>query len=299
MNGYSIVSRKLVQITTILATLLITSCATITMDKKNTASEKYPKIPEMLDGKGIFILDKKMAANLKVKSIKFSDWLFQESGGLKNRNRFGQSEYNKHGKILLFSGHRDQVGRIKTEFLYSNNNLSTKKLNIIVKGKPKLISKKTFIYIDGKQSEATAFNESGEIKAKNKFLYNEDGNNVEIQYQDKNGGYIASIKNKFDKFGNILEEKGGGKTILYSYDNHTITIFNLVGDEKLHSKIEYVFDSKWNLSSYTRASGDGNYWDKFTYKYNNNLLPIEKVWSRKEFIVQDPYQLTKYSYQYY
>jgi len=69
-------------------------------------------------------------------------------------------------------------------------------------------------------------------------------------------------------------------------------------NNQLHSTIEYLFDSEWNLISYLRKSPDGEYWDKFSYKYNSESLPIEKVWSRKEMILQDPYQLTKYAYDF-
>ncbi len=63
--------------------------------------------------------------------------------------------------------------------------------------------------------------------------------------------------------------------------------------------MEYSFDDDNNLKSYYRESVSGSFWDRFTYTLNEKGLPIEKVWSRREFVLQEPYELTKYSYEYF
>lgn len=130
-------------------------------------------------------------------------------------------------------------------------------------------------------------------------MYDTASNNVEISVYDANGNAIGKGVKKFDDFGNIIEKVAGNAKKIYSYDKRKIIISHLNQNNQLHSTIEYTFDNNWNLLTYLRKSGDGEYWDKFTYKYNADALPIEKVWSRKEFLVQDPYQLTKYSYQHF
>jgi hypothetical protein len=284
----------------ILVAGLLSSCATTSVPiQHNAANEKYPQLPVILDGKGLFVVSKKKATHLKIKSVKVSDWLFEDKGGLVDRNRLGFFKYDNSGNILVFSGHKDKIGYIKTEFIYIDNNLSEKKLHIKAEGGFKHVTKKSFSYVDERQSEIIVFDNSGVIKGKGKFVYDSAGNNIEMQSQDANGNDIGTITKKFDKFGNVLEEDAGNGKVIYSYDKHKITVTQLMQNNQLHSTTEYTFDKDWNLLSYLRKSGNGEYWDRFTYKYNADALPIEKVWSRRELIVQEPYQLTKYSYQYF
>lgn len=279
---------------------LLGGCATTSAQiQQNSANEKYPQLPVMLDGKGLFVVSKKKASRLKIKSAKVSDWSFGDKGKLVDRNRSGLFEYDISGNILEFSGHKDRVGYIKTEFIYIDNNLSERRLNIKIKNGFKHASKRSFNYIDDRQEEIIIFDNNGVIKSRRKFVYDAAGNNIEIHHQDANGNVIGTITNKFDKFGNVIENSAGNGKIIYSYDKHKVTVSYLIQNGKLNRTTEYTFDKDWNLLSYIRRSGNGGYWDRFTYKYNSDALPIEKVWSRKEFIVQDPYQLTKYSYQYF
>lgn len=284
----------------ILIAALLSSCATTSVAiQHNTANEKYPQLPVILDGKGLFVVSKKKASRLKIKSVKVSDWSFGDKGKLVDRNRSGLFEYDNTGNILEFSGHKDRVGYIKTKFIYIDNNLSERRLNIKTEHGFKHVSKKSFNYIDSRQEEIILFDNNGVIKARRKLVYDAAGNNIKIHDQDANGNDIGTITKKFDKFGNILEKKARNGKVIYSYDRYKITVSQLMQNNQLHSTTEYTFDKDWNLLSYLRKSGNREYWDRFTYKYNADAVPIEKVWSRKEFIVQDPYQLTKYSYQHF
>jgi len=279
---------------------LLNSCATTLIPTpRNVALEKYPELPVILDGKGLFAVSISQAAQLKIKSVNVGDWLFNDNGELVNRDRHGFFEYDIFGNISEFSGHKDRKGHIKNEYIYADNNLSEMKFYIKIGDGLSYIGKESFKYIDGDRSESIVFDNIGDIKARKKFAYDAAGNNVEIHLFDANGNTIGTITKKFDEFGNILEKVTGNVKEVYSYDKQKITIFRFMQNSQLHSTSEYTFDNNWNLLTYLRKSGDGEFWDRFTYKYNADALPIEKVWSRKEYLVQDPYQLTKYSYQHF
>ena len=279
---------------------LLNSCATTSVSTPhNAALEKYPELPVILDGKGLFEVSKSQAAQLKIKSAKVSDWLFNDDGKLVDRDRHGFFEYNISGNISEFSGHKDRKGHIKNEYIYADNNLSEMKFYLKTEDGLNYICKESFKYFDGDQSESIVFDNIGDIKARKEFEYDTAGNNIEIHLFDANGNTIGTMTKKFDEFGNILEKVAGNVKEVYSYDKRKITISRLTQNSQLHSTSEYKFDNNWNLLTYLRKSGDGEFWDRFTYKYNANALPVEKVWSRKEYLVQDPYQLTKYSYQHF
>lgn len=279
---------------------LLNSCATTSAPTPhNAALEKYPELPLILDGKGLFVVSKSQAAQLKIKSVKVSDWLFKDGGELVDRDRHGLFEYDVSGNISEFSGHKDRKGYIKNEYIYVDDNLFEMKFYVKTEDGLNYMGKETFKYFDGDRSESILFDNSGNIKFRKKFVYDTAGNNVEISISDGNGNGIGVRTKRFDKFGNIFEKVTGNVKEVYSYDKHKIIISRLMQNNQLHSTREYTFDNNWNLLSYLRKSGNGEFWDRFTYKYNADALPIEKIWSRKEFVVQDPYQLTKYSYQHF
>jgi hypothetical protein len=279
---------------------LLNSCATTSVSTPhNAALEKYPELPVILDGKGLFVVSKNQAAQLKIKSVKVSDWSFEDDGELVDRNSHGFFEYDISGNISEFSGHKDQAGYFKNEYIYVDDNLFEMKFYIKTEDGMNYVGKISFKYFDGDRSESIYFDNSGNIKTRKKYMYDTASNNVEISVYDATGNAIGKGVKKFDEFGNIIEKVAGNAKQIYSYDKRKIIISHLNQNNQLHSTIEYTFDNNWNLLTYLRKSGDGEYWDKFTYKYNADALPIEKVWSRKEFLVQDPYQLTKYSYQHF
>lgn len=283
----------------------------------NAALMKYPQLPRILDGKGLFVVSKSQASQLKIKSVKVSDWLVKDDGKLVDRNRVGNFEYDVSGNILEFSGQKDQSGNIKIEYIYTDNNLSEKILSIKTEEGFKYVAKESFEYVNGRQTVGTIFDNTDKIKIRKKYMYDSSGNNNEIHHYDTNGKIIEKITKMFDEYGNVIEKIMGNVKETYSYDKHKITVFRLTQNNDLLGSIEYIFNKEWYLLSYFRKSGyrksagryvDGffgllekftyKYWDKFTYAYNADALPIEKVWSRKEMLIQDPYQLTKYSYQY-
>lgn len=279
---------------------LLNSCATTSAPTPhNAALEKYPELPLILDGKGLFVVSKSQAAQLKIKSVKVSDWLFKDDGKLVDRDIHGLFEYDVSGNISEFSGHMDRKGYIKNEYIYVDDNLFEMKFYVKTEDGLNYRGKHSFKYFDGNRSESILFDNSGDIKFRKKFVYDTAGNNVEISISDGNGNAIGARTKKFDEFGNIFEKVTGNVKEVYSYDKHKIIISRLMQNNQLHSTREYTFDNNWNLLSYLRKSGNGEFWDRFTYKYNADALPIEMIWSRKEYAVQDPYQLTKYSYQHF
>jgi hypothetical protein len=279
---------------------LLNSCATTSVPTPhNAALEKYPELPLILDGKGLFVVSKSQAAQQKIKSVKVNDWLFKDDGELVDRDRHGFFEYDVSGNISEFSGHKDRTGYIKNEYIYVDDNLFEMKFHVKTEDGLNYMGKESFKYFDGDRSESIIFDNSGNIKGRKKFMYDTDGNNVEISANDANGNAIGTRTKKFDEFGNIIEKVTGNEKEVYSYAKHKVLISRLLQNNQLHSTSEYTFDNNWNLQSYLRKSGNGEFWDRFTYKYNADGLPIEKVWSRKEYVVQDPFQLTKYSYQFF
>jgi hypothetical protein len=117
------------------------------------------------------------------------------------------------------------------------------------------------------------------------------------------GTPMGIVKREYDEAGNLIKEYPMVGVNIYSYQDNILTISSygtpFPMDNALLNKKEYGFDDNGNMISYSITAADSSYWNRFTYIYDEQGLPIEKTWSRFELILQAPYELTKYSYEYY
>lgn len=262
--------------------------------------------PKNLDGKGFFVLPQEMVKQLKIKSVTTTDWLFKDDGTTSDRERGSYAEYDTSGKLIRFSGHVDQGGYKDLEYLYDNKgNVIEEQVFFKVDGTRELIVKGVFSYPEPNIKEQSLYGADGSLMKKNRYLLDDAGRILERQILDMaNGSVLRTVKRKYDKRGNFVEEYGEGRTV-YKLEKRVLKVSQFTGPKivfnkgRLNSTMEYSFDDDNNLQSYYRESGSGSFWDRFTYTLSEKGLPIEKIWSRREYVLQDPYELTKYSYEYF
>lgn len=273
-------------------------------DAASAASPRHPEEPKELDGKGLFALPEDRAARLKVKSVVTGDWL-HDKNGLTDRKRGFRVEYDSSGRLLKYSGDMDQRGPVELEYAYAEGKLVEEKHFSPARpgAERTLLGKVVYDYSKPKTKVRVIYNAEGEVQNKVRYIYDDADRIVTMEaLNPSNDEPLGALARAYDKSGNLIREVSPGGLRVYSYESNVLTVSTYSGPtpEKkyLHSTMAYTFDTEGNLVSYQRTSGDGNYWDKFTYSNDKQGLPKEKTWSRKEFILQDPYELTRYSYEY-
>lgn len=287
----------------LVATILVAVPFAFPQSSKLTAEP-----PKNLDGKGIFVLPQEMVKQLKVKSVTTTDWLFSEDGTTSDRERGTYAEYDTSGRLISFSGHVDQGGNKDVEYVYDNQgNVIEEQIFSKVEGIRQLIGKGVFSYPEPNIKERTIYNvDDHSIRNKMRYLLDDTGRILEGQSLDiANGSVLRTAKRKYDKRGNFVEEVGNEGRTVYKLKKKVLKVSRYIGPKiafskgRLHSTMEYSFDDNNNLQSYYRESGNGSFWDRFTYTLSEKGLPVEKIWSRREYVLQEPYELTRYSYEYF
>ena len=290
---------------------MVTGCAPLfgatqggPYDTASEVSPHYPEEPKELDRKGLFALPEFRAARLNVKRVVTSDWLYDKNG-LADRKRGFRIEYDSSGRLIKYSGDMDQRGPVELEYAYAEGKLVEEKHFSPARpgAKRTLLGKIVYDYSKPKTKVRVIYNAEGEVQNKVRYIYDDEDLIVTIEALDpSNDEPLGAITRAYDKYGNMIREASPGGLRVYSYEVNVLTVSTYSGQTQekkyLHSTKAYTFDTEGNLVSYQRTSGDGNYWDKFTYSNDKQGLPKEKTWSRKEFILQDPYELTRYSYEY-
>lgn len=261
-----------------------------------SASKQYPPIPEDINGKGYFKLAKNIIVKNEITKVITNDFIYDDNGKLTKRNRQHVLTYS-NGDLISSSGHKDQSGDVSYKYIYD------KKRNLIeehqyqgldITAEPAI--KIFYKNIGDKTSSKEAFNNEGILVGRETFKYDKNNNNSEISIFGENNQLRYKIIKSYDVFNNLIVRKKSNITSYYSYKGNTVTISVKFPDGTIHSIHIYTFNKNNTIDSYLRTSGDGGYWDKYVYSYNENGLPIIKVHSKKEFIIQDPYELTKYEY---
>jgi len=273
-------------------------------DTASVTSPQYPEEPKELDRKGLFALPEFLAARLKVKSVVTEDWL-HDKNGLTDRKRGFRVEYDPSGRLIKYSGDTDQRGPVDVEYSYAEGKLVEEKYFSPAKPGTErtLLGKIVYDYSKPKTKMRVIYNAEDEVQNKVRYIYDDADRIVTIEVLDpSNDEPLGAMVRAYDSSGNLIREVSPGGLRVYSYESNVLTVSTYSGQtpekEYLHSTMAYTFDTEGNLVSYQRTSGDGDYWDKFTYSNDKQGLPKEKTWSRKEFILQDPYELTRYSYEY-
>lgn len=260
------------------------------------ASKQYPPIPEDINRKGYFKIPKNIIEKNKITKVITNDFIYDDNGKLTKRNRQHVLTYN-NGDLISSSGHKDQSGDVSYKYIYDKKrNLIEEHqyhgLNITVEPTVKIFYKN----IGNEKVSKEVFNNEGVSLGRETFKYDKNNNNSEISIFGTNNQLRYKIIKSYDAFNNLIVRKKSNIATYYSYRDNTVTILVKLPDGTIHSSHKYTFNKNNTIDSYLRTSGDGGYWDKYVYSYNENGLPISKVHSKKEFIIQDPYELTKYEY---
>jgi hypothetical protein len=263
--------------------------------------------PKNLDRRGFFVLTPHKVQELRVKSITASDWLYEEDGKLKDRQRGAYVEYDELGRLIRFTGHVDEKGYMEIEYQYDTEGRILEEKMFSRSGETReLAVRALFDYGNPKLKEQMVYDGSGATLGSSRFTLDDAGRVEKAEKLDvASGDVIAEAKRTYDRKGNFIEEYGEAGRTAYSLENNVLTVSRYAGprglmsEGELHSVEEYTFDEHGNLLSFLRKSGDGSFWDRFTYTLDAQGLPVEKIWSRLEYVLQDPYELTKYSYEFY
>jgi len=265
------------------------------------------EMPKNLDRKGFFPLTTHKVRELQVKSITTSDWLYEQDGRLTDRQRGAYVEYDELGRLIRFTGHVDQEGHIEVEYQYDKEGRILEEKLFSKDGEVrKLAVRAVFDYGNPRAKEQSVYDGDGAMVSRTRFSLDDAGRVSKIEKLDvASGNVLAKAKRTYDRKGNFVDEAGAAGRTAHSLENNVLTVSRYAGFKgvmskgKLHSVEQYTFDDRGNLLSFFRKSGDGSFWDKFTYKLDKQGLPVEKIWSRLEYVLQDPYELTKYSYEFY
>lgn len=290
--------------TIVLALSLLSNVAAQAEGEKTKLDMETPK---NLDRKGLFVLTPHKVRELQVKSITTSDWLYEKDGRLTDRQRGTYVEYDELGRLIRFTGHVDQKGHIEVEYQYDKEGRILEEKVFSKKGEVReLAVRAIFDYGNPRSKEQAVYDGDGAMVSRTRFSLDDAGRVAKIEKLDvASGDVLAEAKRTYDKKGNFVEEYGAAGRTAHSLENNVLTVSKYAGPKgvmskgTLHSVEQYTFDDAGNLLSFFRKSGDGSFWDRFTYKLGEQGLPVEKIWSRLEYVLQDPYELTKYSYESY
>lgn len=261
------------------------------------ALKKHPLISKDLNSNGLFNIDKNIIKQNEISKIITSDFIYKDDGSLDKRNREHILTYDRNGNLILSSGHVDQGGDRSDKFIYDgSNNLAEEHLfnGLDVTGEADV----TAIYKNSNNvmMEKKSYNNKGVLLGSSTYIYDESGNNIEVNNFNSDNQLLFSVTKKYDKFNNIKKRVKANTISEYSYKDYTTIITTKFPNGSVHSVFKYTFNKNGTLKGYSRTSGDGDYWDKYVYLYDDNQLPISKVHSKKELVVQDPYEITKYEY---
>lgn len=297
--------KLLVVVGTIVLALSLLSNVAAQAEGEKTKLDMEP--PKNLDRKGLFVLTPHKVRELQVKSITTSDWLYEEDGRLTNRQRGAYVEYDELGRLIRFTGHVDQGGHIEVEYQYDKEGRILEEKLFSKGGEVReLAVRAAFDYGNPSAKEQAVYDGDGAMVSRTRVSLDDVGRVAKIEKLDvASGDVLAEAKRAYDKKGNFMDEYGAAGRTAHSLENNVLMVSKYAGFKgvmskgKLHSVEQYTFDDRGNLLSFIRKSGDGSFWDRFTYKLDEQGLPVEKIWSRLEYVLHDPYELTKYSYEFY
>ncbi|HEX4955442.1 MAG TPA: hypothetical protein VF017_18785 [Thermoanaerobaculia bacterium] len=263
------------------------------------ASKTFPELLEELDGKGLFPLSPERAASLRVRRVVAHDWLHRD-GKLTDRKAESVVEYDQEGHMTRFAGYVDQTGFVDMERAWSGGELIEDRIygETTPGGERPLLGRATYEYPESGIREKVILDPEGEVLGKTRYIEDESGRLVRREGEGE-GGEVSVMTRAYDAWGNPVEDESPTGRSLFSYDGQAVTVYHFLGHSVdrnlLGSTYAYTFDGSGNLIAYRREGG--GFWDSFKYKYDERGLPIEKTWSRFEYVLQEPYQTTRYSYE--
>jgi antitoxin component YwqK of YwqJK toxin-antitoxin module len=143
-----------------------------------------------------------------------------------------------------------------------------------------LVAKEKYKYDeDGNETEWTSYNSDGELEGKYKYKYDEDGNQTELTSYNSDGELEGKAKLKYDEDGNETEWT--------SYDK----------DGELEWKYKYKYDEDGNQTESTSYDKDGELEWKYKYKYE---FDKENNWIVETTYTDDkPFSITERKIEYY
>lgn len=297
--------KLLVVVGTVVFALSLLSNVAAQAEGEKTKIDMEP--PNDLDGKGLFVLTPHKVRELQVKSITTSDWLYDIDGRHTDRQRGAYVQYDELGRLIRFTGQTYRGDHVEVECQYDKEGRILEQ-KLFSKGGEvrKLAVRGVFDYVNPRVMEKVVYGRDGALVSRTRHSLDDAGRVAKMEELDPaSGDVLAEGKRTYDKKGNFVDEYGAEGRTAHSFENNVLTVSNYVGSKgwmskgTLSSVKEYTFDDRGNLLSFFRKSGDGSFWDRFSYKLDGQGLPVEKIWSKLEYILQDPYELTKYSYEFY
>ena len=263
--------------------------------------------PKHLDRKGFFVLAPDKARELRIKSVSTSDWRYAEGGGLEPQPGGASVEFDEAGRLVRFSGQIDQGPYIEVEYRYdSAGRLIEEQAYTKTASGREPLARFAFDLTRPGRKEQSVYDASGALVAKIRFFLDRAGRIQRIEKLDAaSGKSMASARRQYDPAGNFVEEHGNAGRTTHTLEKGVLTVSDYSGPSvlmykgKLHMVEQYTFDAQGNMLVFYRQSGDGSFWDRFSYKLDERGLPVEKVWSRLEHVKQDPYGLTRYTYEFH
>lgn len=288
-------------------TLLAAVCLAAGALAADGAARPDTEAPKHLDRKGFFVLAPDKARELRIKSVFTSDWRYAEGGGLEPRPGGASAEYDESGRLVRFSGQIDQGPDADVEYRYdSAGRLIEEQAYAKTASGREPIVRFVFELSRPGRKEQSVYDASGALVAKIRFSLDRVGRIERIETLDvASNKSMSSAYREYDAAGNFVEEHGNAGRTTHTLEKGVLTVSNYAGPSvlmykgKLHKVEQYTFDAQGNLLSFYRQSGDGSFWDRFTYKLDERGLPVEKLWSRLEYVKQDPYGLTRYTYEFH
>jgi hypothetical protein len=263
--------------------------------------------PKHLDRKGFFVLAPDRARELRVKSISTSDWRYATGGALEPVPGGAIAEYDESGRLVRFSGQIDQGPNAEVEYRYdSAGRLIEEQAYAKTASGREPIVRFVFDLSQPGRKQQSVYNAGGTLVAKVRFWLDRDGRITRFEQQDAVSGKSGAYgRRDYDAAGNFIEERDYAGRTTYALDKGVLTVTDYAGPSvlmykgKLQRIEQYTFDGQGDLLSFYRQSGDGSFWDRFTYKLDERGLPLESTWSRLEYVKQDPYALTRYTYTFH
>lgn len=278
--------------------VLLTACSAT---GSQTGSALYPDEPNPLDGEGLFLLDAKLVREQRVRRVSTSDWLYGE-GGLQERGRVATLEFDSQGRLVRYSGRIENGQPAEIESSYDGALLLEQRFFKGIGPAREHTGTTRYQHPDPRTELRELIDPEGHVFMRKRVERNEQGRPVRLAFSEGEAGeFTPVVEWHHDDLGNLRDLLEPERLTTYSFDGSTLTVRLYSGNrpttEGLQETRQYTFDERGLLLSFRRESPDGSFWDRFDYRLDEAGLPIEKTWSRLAYVLQEPYEVTRYRYE--
>lgn len=278
--------------------VLLTACSATESPAGTPPRQAEPKA---LDGKGLFQLDATVVREQRVRRVVTSDWLY-EDGRLVDRGRGVTLEFDPQGNLVHFAGPGDSGRPVEFEYDYDGELLLEQRIFLGLGDAREYSGHVRHRYPDPRTELRELFDAEDQLFRRKRVEKDEQGLPVRMEVAEgESGKFLLATEWHHDQDGNLWDMQEPERLTTYSFEGSTLTVQLYTGNrpstEELQETRQYTFDERGLLLSFRRESGDGSFWDRFDYRHDEDGLPIEKTWSRLEYELQEPYEVTRYRYE--